>query len=215
MPGCPSRGQRRGAIRRRTEVRELLVREIAGSGISSTLVLDGVAYAGAHGNAILLGAGPPDVEAVASGKALQAKHGVPAAALARAADAGDSSATHALRDAGAALGQAIAFAVNLLDPEVVVLGGGLALGSDVYRSTAQDAMRACVGREGQRDPGPQRHAWPRRGNDRRGTYGSRPTRSHANHGAQVLGAFAAHTGSRIPGLVVRIQPGPLNPCKSH
>jgi predicted NBD/HSP70 family sugar kinase len=67
-----------------------------------------------------------------------------AAELARAAEAGERSATHVLRDAGAALGQAIAFAVNLLDPEVVVIGGGLALGSAIYTSAAEIAMRGQV-----------------------------------------------------------------------
>jgi len=116
----------------------------AGSGISSTLVLDGTPYTGARGNAILLGAGPLNVEALASGAALRTRHGVSAAELARVAEAGERSATHVLRDAGAALGQAIAFAVNLLDPEVVVIGGGLALGSAVYTSAAEIAMRGQV-----------------------------------------------------------------------
>ena len=116
----------------------------AGSGISSTLVLHGAAYGGARGNAILLGAGPLNVEAIASGTALEARHGISAAALAGAAAAGQTSATQVLHDAGTALGQAIAFAVNLLDPEVVVLGGGLVLGSAIYASAAETAMRAHV-----------------------------------------------------------------------
>jgi len=116
----------------------------AGSGISSTLVLDGAPHAGARGNAILLGAGPLNVEALASGTALQARHGVSAAELAKAADAGESWARQVLQDAGAVLGQAIAFAVNLLDPEIVVLGGGVALGSAVYTAAAETAMRAHV-----------------------------------------------------------------------
>jgi glycine/D-amino acid oxidase-like deaminating enzyme len=39
---------------------------------------------------------------------------------------GDREASRALREAGAALGGAIAFSVNLLDPEAVILGGGAA-----------------------------------------------------------------------------------------
>lgn len=116
----------------------------AGSGISSSLVLHETPHAGARGNAILLGAGPLNVEAIASGTALKARHGISAATLARAAEAGETSATRVLHDAGTALGQAIAFAVNLLDPEVVVLGGGLALGSAVYASAVETAMRAHV-----------------------------------------------------------------------
>jgi len=116
----------------------------AGSGISSTLVLDGTPYAGARGNAILIGAGPLNVEAAASGVGLRARYGSSAEELDRAAAGGDESAAYALEDAGAALGEAIAFAINLLDPEVVVLGGGLALGSRLYSTAAERAMRAQI-----------------------------------------------------------------------
>ncbi|MEU0333489.1 ROK family transcriptional regulator [Streptomyces sp. NPDC006193] len=46
--------------------------------------------------------------------------------LAVRADQGDAAVRAALRDAGAALGIALTGAVNLLDPETVVLGGALA-----------------------------------------------------------------------------------------
>jgi predicted NBD/HSP70 family sugar kinase len=46
--------------------------------------------------------------------------------LAGRAEEGDESVRAALRDAGAALGIALTGAVNLLDPETVVLGGALA-----------------------------------------------------------------------------------------
>jgi len=116
----------------------------AGSGISSTLVVDGTPYAGAHGNAILIGAGPIDAEAAASGTALRRRHGVSGLDLARAAEAGDRAAERILEEAGGVLGEAIAFAVNLVDPEVVVVGGGLALGSETYSSAAEAAMRKHI-----------------------------------------------------------------------
>ncbi|MGW3466293.1 ROK family protein, partial [Streptomyces olivaceoviridis] len=46
--------------------------------------------------------------------------------LAERAEAGDERVRAALRDAGTALGIALTGAVNLLDPETVVLGGALA-----------------------------------------------------------------------------------------
>lgn len=46
--------------------------------------------------------------------------------LAARAEEGDEAVRRALRDAGAALGIALTGAVNLLDPETVVLGGALA-----------------------------------------------------------------------------------------
>ena len=55
--------------------------------------------------------------------------------LAGAAATGDAEASAVIRRAASALGEAIAFAVNLLDPEAVVLGGGLALGGGLYRQT--------------------------------------------------------------------------------
>jgi predicted NBD/HSP70 family sugar kinase len=45
-----------------------------------------------------------------------------------------------LRELRRAAAQSIAFAVNLLDPEAVILGGG----GDVYVSVAERAMRAQV-----------------------------------------------------------------------
>lgn len=116
----------------------------AGSGISSSLVIEGAPYRGARGNAILIGAGPLNAEAVASGTALHKLHGTSPADLERAAAAGDSSAARTLARAGAALGEAIGFAVNLLDPEAVVLGGGVALGSRAFAEAAERAMRAQI-----------------------------------------------------------------------
>ena len=117
----------------------------AGSGISSCLVIDGVPYAGSRGNAILIGGGPLDVEPLSGGTGIAARAGAESAAeVSRAADEGDSGAMDLILEAGRALGEATAFAVNLLDPDVVVLGGGVALGSGPYRNAFDQAVRAHV-----------------------------------------------------------------------
>ena len=99
-----------------------------GTGISHCLVLDGRPYPGAHGQAIVLGT--PPVERVASGRALAARAG-----MSRAEDV-LASREHAPIVAAAAheLGRAIAFLVNAVDPEIVVIGGGLGLDPG-YRAT--------------------------------------------------------------------------------
>ncbi|MFC8347099.1 ROK family protein [Streptomyces sp. NPDC057280] len=78
----------------------------------------------------------------------------------RAAD-GDEAVRRALREAGAALGVALTGAVNLLDPESVVLGGALsglapwllpALEAELDRRTAGPACPVSVSRLGPEGP---------------------------------------------------------------
>ena len=124
----------------------------AGSGTSSCLVIDGEPLSGARGAAILLGAGPLDAEAAAGGLGIARSYGAPTAAdVVDAARAGDARATGVLRAGGAALGAAIAFAVNLVDPQAVVIGGGVGLNSDVYRSALERAMRSQIWHREARD----------------------------------------------------------------
>jgi glucokinase len=110
---------------------------ICGTGASACLVVDGVPYAGAHGHAITLGA--PPVEAVASGKALAAAAGVE-----RAEDVlGDPSYGELVDDAAGALAQVLAVLANALDPEVVVLGGGLGSAPE-FRARVEAAFRPLL-----------------------------------------------------------------------
>ncbi|MER7503944.1 ROK family transcriptional regulator [Nonomuraea pusilla] len=121
-------------------------------GIGAAVVIDGRLLRGTHGFAGELGhmpvrpEGPPCacggrgcLERYAGEEALLRSSGVdPAQAAARhpgpggriahlaeRADGGDQRVRRALHEAGAALGIALAGAVNLLDPQKVVLGGGL------------------------------------------------------------------------------------------
>ncbi|MGW0632353.1 ROK family protein [Streptomyces sp. NPDC002758] len=81
--------------------------------------------------------------------------------LARRADEGDEEVRQALQDAGTALGIALTGAVNLLDPESVVLGGALAglspwllpsLKSELAGRTAGPACPVSVSKLGPEGP---------------------------------------------------------------
>ena len=110
---------------------------ICGTGASACLVVDGEPYAGARGQAITLGA--PPVERVASGKALAA-----AAGLERAEDVLEDPSSAALVDeAAAALAQVLAVLANALDPELIVLGGGLG-GEPAFRERVAAAFGPLV-----------------------------------------------------------------------
>lgn len=112
-------------------------------GIGAAVVVDGRLLRGAHGYAGELGHVPvrPEgprcacggrgcLESYAGEDAVLRAAGIgaagrPVALLAERAATGDREVLRALRGAGAALGIALAGAVNLLDPRAVVLGGAL------------------------------------------------------------------------------------------
>jgi glucokinase len=108
-----------------------------GTGISCSLVIGGQPFTGARGNAIAVGA--PPVEQVASGLALQRRAGCATAEEVLA----DPAFSEIVGEAAGALGEALAWLVNALDPAVVVIGGGLGLVRP-YRETAVRAMRAGI-----------------------------------------------------------------------
>jgi glucokinase len=108
-----------------------------GTGIAFTLMLGGVPHRGARGNAILLGV--PPVERVASGPAIAAQ----AAASSAEAAFGDPGAAGVINEAACQLGRAMAWLSNALDPELIVVGGGLGLRPD-FLATAVHAMDAAV-----------------------------------------------------------------------
>jgi glucokinase len=107
---------------------------VVGTGASACLVIDGRPYAGAHGEALVLGA--PPVEVTASGPALAR-----AAGLERAEDVlADPANAATLDDAAAALGGVLATLANALDPALVVLGGGLGT-APAFRERVARALR--------------------------------------------------------------------------
>ena len=106
-----------------------------GTGASACLVVDGRPFAGAHGEAIVLGA--PPVELVASGTALAR-----AAGLGRAEDVlADPAHAPLVDEAAEALAGTLAVLANALDPSLVVLGGGLGAAL-AFRARVEQQLRA-------------------------------------------------------------------------
>ena len=141
-----------------------------GTGISSCLVLDGRPYAGARGNALVLASSPlalpcpmcgnthwPALEDFAAGPALVARYnalgGRPVASaeeLMAAAAAGDPVARDVVHSGGQALGASLGWLVNVLDPDVILVGGGLGTAGGLYWDSLVDATRAHVWSEASR-----------------------------------------------------------------
>ena len=145
----------------------------AGTGISYCLVQDGRPYMGARGNAILMGSSPlsttcthcgtrlrPVLEEFSSGPALVERY-LHSRAEARRSDAkhesvtraedvfqvaasGDAIAAEVVRSAGEALGMSAGFLVNVLDPELVIVGGGVGLAGGLYWDAFTQATREHI-----------------------------------------------------------------------
>lgn len=129
-----------------------------GTGISCALVIDGHLWRGHRGEAIALGEFPVDrmleasesttLEQHASGAAMAKRysrvsgHAVDGAreVLARADDH-DTAAERVVEGAATAIGAALAWAVHLLDPQLVVLGGGLGASEGSWRELVGRAYR--------------------------------------------------------------------------
>lgn len=136
-----------------------------GTGVSMSLVLPGGdVWAGARGEALALGewstdvAGGARLEDVASGAGIRARYAAaasPAAAsateVAAAAMRGDHLASRVLDEAGTHLSRAVRELVYVLDPAVVVLGGGLGASASPARSAFERAWSRPDDRPG----------WPR------------------------------------------------------
>jgi glucokinase len=140
-----------------------------GSGISSCLVQNGRPFAGARGNALVLATMPLTVfdgeerrieftlEPFASGVGLAQRYRRHKAGATQVeeivADAAQCSATAAaiLRSGGEALGSALAWLVNVLDPAAVIVGGGLGLAGGLYWESALAAARSHIFADDSRD----------------------------------------------------------------
>lgn len=135
-----------------------------GTGISYSLVQDGHVYAGARGNALVLGTSPlttictecgtvlqPVLEDFAGGPALVARYNVHAAQpvergedVLRAAETGNPHAIHVVRTAGEALGTSVGFLVNVLDPAAIIMGGGLGQAEGLYWTSFVESTREHI-----------------------------------------------------------------------
>jgi glucokinase len=130
-----------------------------GTGIGCTLILNGAIFRGAHGFAGEGGhmtmnlAGPRCrcgrsgcFEALCSGTALEEAVArvtggqLTGQAILDAARAGDAVAIAGVRDVGRWLGIGLASLVSLLDPERVIVGGGLATAGDLLFAPARQSL---------------------------------------------------------------------------
>jgi glucokinase len=138
-----------------------------GTGLSATFVRSGRPWPGHRGEAIALGGfevpasvdpefsaaprgeRPRTLEEYASGAGIATRYAAATGtavtesreAVARAA-VGDRTAVELLTSAGRALGTALGWAVALLDPEAVVLGGGLGLAGGLLDEALREAYAA-------------------------------------------------------------------------
>jgi glucokinase len=115
-----------------------------GTGISYCLLRDGIPDPGARGYAIIVGA--PAVEDVAGGFGLAMLAGEPDARTVLA----DARHAGLVAEGAAALGAAVASLINALDPDALVVGGGLGL-VDAYREAAIAAARPLIWADDVRD----------------------------------------------------------------
>lgn len=133
-----------------------------GTGIGGAFVADGVVQVGAHSAAGHLGHQPSTyagtlacscgrlghLEALASGPGLHAEHARRSGAtlddfraVASRAESGDDAAREVVELGGAAVGSAIGGLINVLDPHIVVVGGGVSGAGDLWWGALRDAFR--------------------------------------------------------------------------
>jgi glucokinase len=153
-------------------VAQSLILFTVGTGVGGGIVIGGRIYRGATGGAAeighqLIGAAladgapalsddmpqPGSLERLAAGRALDAlgrDRGFPdGPAVVTAADAGDPAALEAIRILGERLGVGVANAINVFDPEQVVIGGGVSAAGELLlepvRAVAQRFVLPGVG----------------------------------------------------------------------
>jgi glucokinase len=142
-----------------------------GTGIASCLMLNGRPYTGARGATGTMASSPLSVpceqcghtsrrtlEELAAGPALVARFNQrkPGAAktgqdVLAAVAAGDADALAVVRSAGEALESALGLLVNVLDPEAIVIGGGLGLSEGPYWDELIAVTRRHIWSEVHRD----------------------------------------------------------------
>jgi glucokinase len=144
----------------RTLIARHLVMFTIGTGVGGGIVIGGRVYRGATGAAAEMGhtivgadlrrtpfahAGdfpqPGSLESLASGSALNEiarEHGVTAGRVIDAARDGDAGALAAIELLGRRLGIGIANAINMFDPDLVVVGGGVSAAGELLLGPARE-----------------------------------------------------------------------------
>ena len=132
-----------------------------GTGVSCCVVRGGEPDPGARGFAQLIGSSrvrvpcgeelltvaPEDVAAgpaIAAGFAARSGDALSAEQVLQRAAAGDAAAADVVGDAATVLGSFVALLVNVLDPEAVVVGGGLGAAGGPYWHAVERAVREHV-----------------------------------------------------------------------
>ena len=142
-----------------------------GTGISYCLVQDGKPFPGARGNALTLASMPltttctvcgtvlnPILEEFAGGPGLVRRYNEQTGKTLRRAEEvihaqqqGDRVATEIVESAGDALGNSVGFMCNILDPDAIIVGGGLGLAGGLYWERFVTATRAHIYADDARD----------------------------------------------------------------
>jgi glucokinase len=143
--------------------RDLLYLNI-GTGISTCFVKDGVPHAGARGHALAIASSPVVqscpacgteagyvLEDIAGGAGLTARYreiaGASVTSAAQVIDAalkGDAIAKRLIAEAALTLGVTLGIALNMLDPEALVVGGGLGARDGLYWQAMEASIRKQV-----------------------------------------------------------------------
>lgn len=131
-----------------------------GTGFGSGLVIDGHIFNGATTTAAEIWCFPYKesiIEDYVSGRGLELayeRHSGGRAdprTIAERARAGESAARAAWQEFGTDLGMGLSYVVNVIDPDVIVVGGSLANAYDVFSTYADAALRAHI------NPAPREH----------------------------------------------------------
>lgn len=134
----------------------------AGTGIAAVLMAGGRPYPGAHGRAVAAGMshvalthdGAPRVEEVAGGAGMlwrARQTGMPVdgvAGLLDRAAAGDAASRAIVEEGGAVFGRLLGMLANALDPQAVVIGGGIAAASPLFVAACRASFRSSIWYDG-------------------------------------------------------------------
>src|SRR5262249_36680737 len=162
---------------------EIFLYLTVGTGISCCLVSHKRPYAGAHGDALICASSPLTstcaecgatnkvaLEEYSSGPALVRRYRPHsqekisrAEEVVRAARSGDARAVEIVRSAGDALGVTTGLLVNTLDPEAVIVGGGLGRAGGIYWECFLRSTREHIWAEARRNIPIKRAALARNG----------------------------------------------------
>ena len=128
-----------------------------GTGLGGGIVCHGKIVRGKHGFAGEIGstmntldAGDGNLESVAAGSGIEARYAeaggepVDGAEISRRAAADEPLAHHIIMQAGIALGEAIAGITNLLDPDMVVIGGSVPKAGTRWRAAVQEGFERQI-----------------------------------------------------------------------